>query len=171
MASEHTCCICFLADNGDAAAEFWVCSTCQTKCHLNCISRWAQSNHNRFRSTFSCPVCRQVFDLTTLPGASEVRHPFVIPRPIMLVNDNPLRPSMTSFIASVLQATSHLPTPDVEDSNVADVDAEARVFAEQQNNSPRRVLRRTRCARQPCVFVVTGTGPVHVERMTVINRF
>lgn len=101
------CCICFLTDEVDHAAtdplRFWNCALCGTRCHLTCITTWAQSNHNRYRSTFSCPVCRHCFDLSTLPALHLPQEP-----------TPPPRPSLSSFIAAVLHPAEEPQPSDLE---------------------------------------------------------
>lgn len=64
--SNGACVICF---NGPSSDKMWTCTTCSTKCHTQCISRWAQTNHDRHPYSYTCPDCRQVFELSTLPDS------------------------------------------------------------------------------------------------------
>ena len=120
MSEAGNCCICFVSDTSsdtqNTQESFWTCETCNTKCHLNCITRWAQSNSSHSLSTFSCPVCRHSFDLSLLPGlhttdripSSIYSGSFMIPRPVVVVEGSPfntLRPTLTSFIDAMLEIT------------------------------------------------------------------
>lgn len=199
MSEDNNCCICFLSDSSDTSVAYWTCATCQTKCHMTCITRWAQSNHNRYHSTFSCPVCRHNFDLSTLPGVQipppAPRVPFVIPRPVMVVNENPfvsLRPSLASFINTVLQATrqpaasdasqhsdyrqefsdySEQPNLDQDTTDHIEIEAEIHPSPEHIHMPPETSSRIRRPSRHSSLMLVTGTGPIHVDRVTIINRF
>jgi len=147
MGENTTCCICFVVINNETPSSVWTCTTCRKMCHMTCISIWAQTNHDTRRSAFSCPVCRQSFDLSSLPGFFSINTPEI---PLGIPAEIPVRPSLSSFIASVLHSTSPSESPPTVGSQV-----------------PNRSLPQ----RQPPRVTISGTGPVHVERLTVINHF
>lgn len=160
MEERTTCCICFLTedlaeDTAEDSSTYWICAVCGTRCHMACITNWAQSNHNRYRSTYSCPVCRQCFDLSSLPT---VQIPIHIPPP----HPDPPRPSLSSFIATVLQSTRESASAHVQRPNPQQ--------AELQETGEETVTQRSSRRRAP-VVVINGTGAVHIERLTVVNHF
>jgi hypothetical protein len=110
-----TCIICF---NNDSNQEIWTCPTCHTKCHVQCITLWARTNYERHPSSYSCPVCRQNFEISTLPGAepgvsyisfgtddtsSRMLRPFVFPEERPRINVRRPEPLVTHFIANMLR--------------------------------------------------------------------
>jgi hypothetical protein len=110
-----TCIICF---NNDSTQEIWTCPTCQTKCHVQCITLWARTNYERHPSSYSCPVCRQNFEISTLPGvelgfsytsfgtddtSSRMLRPFVFPEERPRISVRRPEPLVTHFIANMLR--------------------------------------------------------------------
>lgn len=146
MGENVTCCICFLTEDSDTNSNYWTCTACGRKCHMGCISNWAMSNHNRYRSTFSCPMCRHVYDLSSLPG-----HPVSTPTPV-----EPLRPGLTGFIATVLQSVTAGTETGEETLN----------HTLEQPSPSHRVV-----PPQPPLLVVHGTGAISIQRLTIVNHF
>lgn len=149
MEEPHICCICFSAGDNNVETS-WTCTTCNTRCHLACITSWAQSNHNRYQATFSCPVCRQVYPLSTIPGVETI--------PLSVHYTEPGRSGLAAFITSVLRsatATSNSPSSHPQ---------------EQTPTPPQSVPQVQTTAREPLV-VVNGTGAINVGRVTIVNHF
>lgn len=173
------CCICFLPDEGgenNSNTTQWSCSVCNSKCHMTCIRNWAQSNHNRHRSTFSCPICRQNFSLSSLPGTP------IVPLSIPSSPFDSVRPGLTSFIATVLRSTQNNAQEQGHGQEPIEDEFEAR-----DTNPPQSYtyttsippIRRTEVSsrnssqnqEQTPVAIINGTGPIRVERLTIINHF
>ncbi|XP_073976566.1 NF-X1-type zinc finger protein NFXL1-like isoform X2 [Rhodnius prolixus] len=57
------CTIC--ADLISNKHKVWPCPHCWNIFHLNCVSKWAESNVNQ--SVWSCPMCRKEFHQNRLP--------------------------------------------------------------------------------------------------------
>lgn len=154
MGDVSVCCICFSV--GDENVETtWTCNTCNTKCHLTCISNWAQTNHNRYSATFSCPVCRHMYPLASVVGTDAT------PSTTHYVDYG--RSGLATFITSVLRSTSavqHDPVVQQEDE-VRDTVAETTERAAASSSSQ---------SRGPLV-VVNGTGTITIGRVTVVNHF
>lgn len=152
----NVCCVCYsieVVDGEEQNDSYWTCTTCRKRCHMHCIRTWATSNHNRTLATFSCPHCRQSFNLSSLPGLHlDDTHTSPL---------ESLRPGLSSFIATVLRSTSQWqPTgerpPAPFESTFEPV---SDTTASTTNQSVRNH------------FSVSGTGPIHVENLTIINHF
>jgi hypothetical protein len=144
----NVCCICLLPEDDG----MWACAVCSVKCHNTCVNSWVRTNYDRIQMTFSCPVCRQTNNVTTLPR-------FDIPRP-----------TLSGFIASVLQSV-----------RLSETDPDAQSYDYTQENAvpvsvpvsvpvgpvPAGPVRQ----RRPPMVSINGTGAIHIERVTIVNHF
>lgn len=178
------CCICYLSDNGLDSTNQWTCSTCNTKCHMNCILQWALTNVVH-RNSFTCPMCRHIFNLSSLIHTdSHVEHLF--PRPtqsLMFLSDPAIlsarRPySILSVISSLLRESTRVepavrsfvntgvqPNTEEEQTNTEEESPNTDTETEHHHH-PRSHSRRIPSS----VCIIAGSGAVRINKLTVINR-
>lgn len=199
--SVTNCCICYLSDNGLDSNNQWTCSTCNTKCHMNCILQWALTNVVH-RNSFTCPMCRHVFSLSSLVHTDTHHVETFFPRSmqsLMFLTDPAIlsarRPIM-SVVSSLLRESTRVeptirtfvntnirPNMEEDQTNTEDEPVNTETDSEQRNNSnsnsntnsntndnhnnnSRSHTRRT----SPSVLIVSGSGAVRINKLTVINR-
>ncbi len=67
-----TCYVCLTEFESQTGTEpLWRCDSCQSQCHLRCILQWTLRlvvDRRSRNPTFTCPCCRAVHRVRTLPG-------------------------------------------------------------------------------------------------------
>lgn len=178
-----SCCICYLTDTTNETNNFWTCSTCGTKCHMNCILQWALTNIVH-RTSFTCPMCRHMFSLNTLTNRDSNRRDDIFSRPtqsLMFFSEPSLLSARryTSILGTISSLLHDVPRQDTYLRNVNNTPQEDNVEDENQvdpqeevmtnMSEPRRISNRSR-QNPSSIIMITDSGTIRINKLTVINK-